>query len=356
MKSNEEQQAEPPDAAAVSAQERAYTQVHAQNLLQQDSANMTTVDTFSNTDFLSPGQLNIGICESPWRVPEGPNWGTTVDTLSSLDLTPDESENSPPSISTMSGLRSDEVQIQPMDRVALEIGLRKDVDATPIVSAFAALTTCACLSNMYLTLDALSKMPEPFVFPFALQPLREAMQSTADIISCPVCPKRYITALQNSQSLGSLFLSIAERYAKVLDSISLEAAGAEAAHKMKKFRLADFNSGDAHVHTGGLSCAAQFSVDLSPVEWKNLAKKVVRAEIYGPTDGEHYRPYLQELFGQMRSRQIEWHNLDLPSDTPRSALLNMRDRGNAHLQADEDFPCLRYMFMAEDLVEGYDWT
>jgi hypothetical protein len=85
------------------------------------------------------------------------------------------------------------------------------------------MPTCACLSTLYLTLSNLATMDPLFSFPTALQPIREAMSTASQVISCPVCPTRFITGLQNVQLLNALLMSLAERFSRILTSISNEA-------------------------------------------------------------------------------------------------------------------------------------
>ncbi|KAI7345546.1 hypothetical protein KC331_g16685, partial [Hortaea werneckii] len=73
--------------------------------------------------------------------------------------------------------------------------------------------TCACLSTLYLTLSTLQQQPQPHSsptsspsssFPHTLAPLRTAMQTATSILVCPHCPQRFLSAMQNTQLLGTL--------------------------------------------------------------------------------------------------------------------------------------------------------
>ncbi|EMD00958.1 hypothetical protein BAUCODRAFT_118684 [Baudoinia panamericana UAMH 10762] len=213
--------------------------------------------------------------------------------------------------------------------------------------------SCACLSNLYLTLSTLSTLQPPLTFPFALHPLRAALQTASEVIDCDKCPKRFLTAVQNTQLLGTLLLSIAERYGKVLDSITAEAIRAETAGEGKRFRLADLNTPTSHLHAGGLGCAAAFSIGLSPAEWRGMGKKVVRAEVYGP--GECC-PHLVGVIERMERRQMRYHESDecLPEDFPRDAETGVKLGGKCI--AKEDHVCLKLCVFARRLVEGFDWS
>ena len=100
----------------------------------------------------------------------------------------------------------------------------------------------------------------------------------------------------------------AERFGKVLAALTTEAQRAAACGEGKRFRLADLNTSTAHLHTGGIGCAAAFSVSLGPDEWRSLCKKVVRAEVFGPGDADNSGG--ASLIGaveQMEKRQLMWH-------------------------------------------------
>ena len=221
----------------------------------------------------------------------------------------------------------------------------------------AALPNCACLSSMYLALSNLSTMDPSFAFPYALHPLREAMTTASSVIACDICPQQFITGLQNVQLLGALLTSIAERFGKVVTAINTEASRADAAHETKKFRLADLNTPTSHLHTNGLGCVTAFSLDLSPIEWKSLAKKVVKAEVLGPSGSDDCCPYFLGLVEQMEQRQARWHSRcaddELSHDVQRVRLpLN----GIAHAQGNGEHLCLKMIQVARQIVEGFDWS
>lgn len=217
------------------------------------------------------------------------------------------------------------------------------VDCQPTI-----FPTCACLSTMYLTLNTLQQMTT-FTFPFALHPLREAMQTASDVIACKQCPTKFITAIQNVQLLGTLLVSIAERFSKVLHHINDEAARAEIADETKKFRLADLNTASGHLHTGGLGCLAAFSVELTPSEWQSMTKKVVRAEVHGPSDGNLCCPSFLGLIKQMRQRQEGWHCRTMVADAPNGLPV-----GNCLPK--ENHLCLKLAACAERITQEFDWS
>ncbi|KAI5369336.1 Putative zn(2)-C6 fungal-type DNA-binding domain-containing protein [Septoria linicola] len=222
------------------------------------------------------------------------------------------------------------------------------------------MPSCACLSTLYLTLNSLQAMnSDNFNFPFSLHPLREAMQTASTVLKCSECPKRFITGIQNVQLVGTLLMSIAERFDKILGYINSEASRAKIAGETKKFRLADLNTPSAHLHAGGLGCVAAFSVDLSPEEWRSMSKKVVRAEVHGPEDGNSCCPYFVGLCKQMEERQTKWHSNPCPEDFPRNADGVAIGREETHAgsgRGQGEHLCLKLVGFANRLVANLDWS
>ncbi|EME49834.1 hypothetical protein DOTSEDRAFT_77016 [Dothistroma septosporum NZE10] len=216
------------------------------------------------------------------------------------------------------------------------------------------MSNCACLSTMYLTLNSLQSMETNFTFPLSLHPLREAMQTAATVLSCDECPTRFITATQNTQLLGTLLKSIAERFSKVLEHISCESIRATLAGETKKFRLADLNTRTSHLHAGGLGCQAAFSVNLSPEEWRTMCKKVVRAEVYGPSDGNDCCPYLLGLAKHMEERQKRWYDEPMPQEFPLDS--QGRPIGRCIAMKKDDRLCLKLAQYSQILAEGLDFS
>ena len=214
------------------------------------------------------------------------------------------------------------------------------------------LPSCGCLSSLFFYLTSLnSEATKTATFPFALHSLRPAMQSALQIMDCQECPQRFMTAIQNTQLLGALIMSLADRFTKILAFISKEAEEAEAKGEEKAFRLADLNTSTAHLHTGGLSCAAAFNVHLSPQEWRSMAKKVVKAEVYGVNND--CCVYYMLLVEKMEKRHTHFETRNLPDDFPTDHRTGLK-MGGRNIPK-EDHVCLKYAEMGRRLLEGADW-
>ncbi|KAF2717757.1 hypothetical protein K431DRAFT_232414 [Polychaeton citri CBS 116435] len=330
------------------------------------------------TGFPVPGGLDMNAFDQaftpggrlqPWVQPNGGAWDFLVGDASIVPgLTPDTSEHSPPTIGRSIETSQNTSHRDISTQLLLDPALAPPSQLTngSNLGLPNSLPSCACLSTIYLTLNTLTSMDAGYKFPYALHPLRDAMQTASDIIDCEQCPQRFITALQNTQLLGTLLMSIAERFGKVLDSISTESIRADLVGENKKFRLADLSQGNSHLHTGGLGCAAAFSIDLSPKEWRTMCKKVVRAEIDGPSrsdreDGHHKCPYFKGVLQKMRDRQQAWHSSQkkLPDDFPRDSnglpIGGPRDHATHDVSGSEHL-CLRMVNMADQLVGNINWS
>ena len=148
-------------------------------------------------------------------------------------------------------------------------------------------------------------------------------------------------------------MSIAERFSKTLEAITSESVRAETAGEEKRFRLADLNTSTSHLHTNGLGCAAAFSITIPPSEWRSMAKKVVRAEVYGPSDGNNCCPYFVQLLERLENRHKYWEDKPVPDDFPRDHKTG-QVFGGKNLPK-EDHVCLKYAMYARKLAGGFDW-
>ena len=183
------------------------------------------------------------------------------------------------------------------------------------------------------------------------------MQTAGDVIACTECPKRFLSAIQNTQLVGTLLVSLAERYGKILQAITNEAQRAENADEEKKFRLADLNTSVSHLHANGLGCANAFSITITPSEWRGFAKKVVRAEIYGPSDGNDCCSYFMGLLDKFEGRHKYYESRpeNMPDDFPRDRRTGLVIGGKNIPK--EDHVCWRYVVYARKLVEeAFDWS
>jgi hypothetical protein len=212
---------------------------------------------------------------------------------------------------------------------------------------------CNCLNNLYLHLSSMIHMKD-HSFPIGLHTIRHAMQAMLEAITCEHCPQTFLSGMTNTQLLGSLLMAVGTSYCKILQSITAEAKRADDNDENKKLRLADLNTTSDHLHTGGLGCAAAFTLDLTPTDWKAMAKKVVRAEVYGPQDGNDCCVYYIQLVEKMEKRHTHFECRKLPDDFPVDHQTGMQI-GGPHMKK-EDHLCFKLAQMSRKVIEGADWS
>ncbi|CAK3995729.1 Hypothetical predicted protein [Lecanosticta acicola] len=295
------------------------------------------------------GALTPGGNLQPWLQTDWTEFGGDSETVGPPALTPDHSStHSPPNLLN----RPPELQRDNSTHMLLDPALG---GTTTQDLPCGLLPNCACLSTMYLALNNLQTLTENR-FPYALHTLREAMQTASTVLTCEECPKRFMTAIHNVHIMGTLLMSITEGFSKTLHSITTETRRAGEAGEKKQFRLADSNTSTSHLHTGGLGCVAAFSVKLTPEEWKRMCKKVVRAEVHGPEDGNGCCVYLMGVLKQMEERQHEWHQQPVPEDFPRDFSEQGKGAPLGRSVKKEDHVCLKLVAYSKRMAEGFDWS
>ncbi|KAM0250080.1 hypothetical protein ACHAP5_002395 [Fusarium lateritium] len=162
--------------------------------------------------------------------------------------------------------------------------------------------TCACLASLYLSLEEVRKADD-LPFTSRLSVLRHLTNTAANVIQCQICPTKFLWAMQNSQLLNTLLVSLAEGYKKIVQFVEDEARRAEAAHEAKAMFMAEGPKlemqprGD---NTSGLS------LSLDPQDWKNIANKTIKGELFGTaySTSSSFVAMLQ----MMEDRQQAWHS------------------------------------------------
>jgi hypothetical protein len=139
--------------------------------------------------------------------------------------------------------------------------------------------------------------------------MRKAMTAISDLIYCDQCPKESFSAIQNVQSIASLFKAVVERFNKVLVGVDTEASELERTGQKKSYRIGDNNPALFHLHTGTLDCPMGFNIELEPNDWRRIVKTALKTEVYGR--GSNPRPLL-DLIKESEVRQEKWHANKLP--------------------------------------------
>ncbi|KAF4980008.1 hypothetical protein FZEAL_3870 [Fusarium zealandicum] len=170
--------------------------------------------------------------------------------------------------------------------------------------------TCACLANLYLSLEEVRKADNlPFMARLSL--LRHLTATAVGIIQCQVCPTEFLWAMQNAQLLNTLIISVAEGYKKIVKSVEDETRRAQETNEAKLLFVSDGEKHDPIPQNGNASFdPLGLSLSLDPLDWQNIAKRAIKAEIFGssysiPTS-------FNGMLQLMEDRQQGWHSGRLP--------------------------------------------
>lgn len=185
---------------------------------------------------------------------------------------------------------------------------------------------CACLAACYLTLNDIRENNE-LSFPSGLHVLRKSMATATQMAHCQSCPTRYLSALQNVQLLIALIMTMAKQYGSILESIENEVRLASGLKRSKLFRFGAVVSDDD----------ACFTLEASPLEWRSLANRAVKGEVFGVRDGGNS---FWALLDFLEKRQTLWHTAPPNSDHPREYTV------------DPDPLCIKLLREARGVLEG----
>lgn len=207
-----------------------------------------------------------------------------------------------------------------------------------VSSALAASPTaqpasaCACLASCYLTMDHLCKN-ERLTFPSGLQPLRKAIATATEMAHCQVCPGNNLFAMQNVQLLVALVMSIVKQYDVILQNIDEEGGSLDQQPNAKHlhFKAAEDEITNSSTTDGSLD----YPIEVSPTQWTNLAKRVVKNEVYGNGGSQDS---LWALLVFIEQRQVKWH-----------AVPPKRDCRHNHQPDDEPF-CIKIIWKSKELL------
>lgn len=211
-------------------------------------------------------------------------------------------------------------------------------------------TGCACLSAMYLEMSSLQSMT--FEFPSSLHQIRRAISTAWGVLNCKECPRSFFTGFQNVQLLGLFMVCTAERYVRILGAVDNQAEQAREAKAKLGFAIGDLQGSNTHLHTNDPEvCLAGMKLDLDPLQWKKLVKRVIQGEVKGtPVD---CCPSFLDLLNAMIARNKEWHRRPPPLDYPRP--FSAEEMAHRH-NGGELENCIKVVVEAKNIVDHMDFT
>lgn len=211
---------------------------------------------------------------------------------------------------------------------------------------------CACLSSMYLTLSNLQSLTN-FQFPFAMRPLQEALGTAEGVLDCDHCPRDASSAMLNVNIVTSLLFTIAQRFRVIVEEIDAEASRIADMSGTKRFQLGDGNPENHHMHTAMPDCPAKFDLELDAEEWRAMAKKVVKREVYGVSneDGSSYNG-LVGVVSRLEQRQLMWHG-DPDKMRMQDSIFGMHNMHKARKEG--DWQCLKQAVNVKTMIDNIPW-
>lgn len=161
--------------------------------------------------------------------------------------------------------------------------------------------SCACLATLYLLLDDIQRN-KASTYEEGVQQLRNMTQKAVEVVQCPVCPRRYMSLLQNTSLLCTLMFSMAQAYRDIIETVDKTGSGfiEDAEDASASSSSDDFTS---HSSFSGNDVPVFGSGEPS-VSWKIKAKSVLRQELFGMLS-QHYT--FLSLLDIFESRQTQWH-------------------------------------------------
>lgn len=172
--------------------------------------------------------------------------------------------------------------------------------------------SCACLATLYLCMDELRRAGTLDIST-GIPLLRDVTIKATEVVQCPICPSNFMWAMQNSQIINTLILSIAQSYRSVYESIDDETRTAQELNEKKLLQVGVVrDDGQLPPLQIGLSGSSSFTLSLSPTEWQNLAKNALRDQIVGAPHLTHTS--FLDMLQLLEDRQVNWHSNMAPDD------------------------------------------
>ncbi|TDZ74472.1 hypothetical protein CTRI78_v000774 [Colletotrichum trifolii] len=186
-----------------------------------------------------------------------------------------------------------------------------------------ANTTCSCLSQMFLSLDALSRLPSDVKA--AMGMARQAARVAHDVIHCPACSVNDVTkpppiqSFQNMMMLGALLPAAANAYAKILEMVDAECALAKREARRITFRFAEYGGLWGELDKRENDCGAIETYEnreMDPDSWRLAIRGLLKVDIYGHEfarcDGarppiKYHHMGLRDVIKQMEDRSNHRH-------------------------------------------------
>ncbi|KAF3360626.1 hypothetical protein VDGD_04114 [Verticillium dahliae] len=236
---------------------------------------------------------------------------------------------------------------------------------------------CACLSQIYLSLDSLSRLPDDIGA--AMRAARNAAKTAHNLITCPTCSTPYIDdpsrqapmqAFQNTMLLGMLIPTVVNAYVRILELVDEVTAEAKAKGQTLLFRFVEYGGLWGELEAiDKFTCRTVETYDnkeMEPDKWRMTIRAVLKIDIYGfdvdcssVLDGSrvtHRHLGLKDVIGLMEERSNHRHDqidamvaAGLPHPMQGNPLVpnNHRPTGSK-----DDRNCLKIVEMARTALDN----
>ncbi|TWU77860.1 hypothetical protein ED733_003398 [Metarhizium rileyi] len=198
----------------------------------------------------------------------------------------------------------------------------------PTGSKALPISSCGCLSSLYLALDSLTRLPSDV--PSAMRVVRNAIKISHDVLGCQHCFQYFhknplqpqpVQSVQNMTCLGALVPSACNAYVTIMEMIDRDADAANANDKEIFFSFKDFGGLWGLVMDGQESGAVLRAYDnrnLDPDVWRAAVKSILRLDVYGlggkagdAPPGRHAMPGLKDVINELdRSTKLRHQIVD----------------------------------------------
>lgn len=232
---------------------------------------------------------------------------------------------------------------------------------------------CACLSQIYLALDALTRLPDDIIE--AMQVARAAAKAAHDVIVCPICSEPYcedvtrpptMQSFQNTMLLGTLLPTTANAYIQILDMVETTTAEAKEKGTGIVFRLLDYGGLWGRMdELDKITCQTVEHYDnkeMNPEHWRLTIRALLKMDVYGfqlektsIVDGSHISHRhlgLKDVITAMEERSNRRHDkMDALVASGRrhpfqDGPYGLLQCSSAHSNKKEDRQCLKMIEMA----------
>ena len=199
---------------------------------------------------------------------------------------------------------------------------------------------CSCLSNLYATLSSFQSLPPPS-FPYSMSTLHKATIAAQEACRCELCPRQFNSALQNTMLLSTLLPLISYEYAKLLSHVDDRASRDESF--VLRMGEKDRSLEDMLKHTGLVDCPMSFDLDLTPEEWRSMARKAIRRKVMGSSSTDIS---VLGVVNSLESRQKFWHERPILAEFQRGR--SCREHGS---EVGEEHTCLKMLARVKVSIE-----